>query len=66
MGTLTVRATDAQGFIHNMLLLTMNVPRLGCHMFSRGTAALKGFNTIIAKQSYWNVGQFNDTSSERP
>ena len=65
MSTLTARATDAQGFIHNMLLLTMNVPRLGCHMFSGGTVALKGVNTIIAKQSYLNVGQFNNTSSEK-
>ena len=66
MGTLTVRATDAQGFIHNMLLLTVNVPGFGCHMFSGGTAALKEVNTIIAKQSYLNVGQFNNTFSERP
>ena len=40
--TLTVRVTDAQGFLHNMLLPAMNVPGLGCHLFSGGTAYLKG------------------------
>ena len=36
----------------------MNVPGLGRHLFSGGTAALKGINTPIAKKPYLNVGQF--------
>ena len=58
MGTLTVRVTDAQGFFHSMLLPAMNVPGLGRHRFSGGTAALEGIHTVIAKQSYLGVGQF--------
>ena len=58
MGTLTVRVADAQGFLYNMLLSAKNVPRLGRHLFPRGTAALKGINTVIAKESYLDVGQF--------
>ena len=46
MVTLTVRATDAQGFVHHML--AMNVPGRGRHLFSSGTAALKGVNTVSA------------------
>ena len=56
MGTLTVRVTDAQGFLLDMLRPAINVPGLGRHLFSGGTAALKGMNTIIAKESYLNVG----------
>ena len=58
MGTLIVRITDAQGFLHGMLLPAMNVPGLGHHLFSGGTAELKGINTVIAKESYLDVGQF--------
>ena len=58
MSTLTVRVTDAQGFLHDMLLPAMNVPRLGRHLFSGETAALKGVNTVIAKESYFDYGQF--------
>ena len=58
MGTLTVRVTDAQGFRHDMLLAAMNVPGLGRHLFLGGTAALKEINTIIAKESDLDVGQF--------
>ena len=58
MGTLIVRITDAQGFVHGMLLPAMNVPGLGHHLFSGGTAELKGINTVIAKESYLDVGQF--------
>ena len=58
MGTLAVRVTDAQGFLHDMLLPAMNVPGLGRHLISGGTAALKGINTVIAKESYLDVGQF--------
>ena len=57
-GTLTVRITDAQRFLHDMLLPAMNVPGLGCHLFSGGSAALKGTNTVIAKELYLDVGQF--------
>ena len=58
MDTLTVHATDDQGFLHDMLLPAMKVPELGRHLFSGGTAALKGVYTVIAKQSYLEVGQF--------
>ena len=58
MGTLTVRVTDAQGFLHDMLLPAMNVPGLRRHLFSGGTAVLKGVNTVIAKESYLGVGHF--------
>ena len=58
MGILIVRVTDAQGFLHDMLLPAMNVPGLGRHLFSGGTAAMKGINTVIDKESYLDVGQF--------
>ena len=58
MATFTVRVTGAQGFLHDMLLPVMNVPRLGCHPFLGGMAALQGANTIIAKEPYLDVGQF--------
>ena len=61
MGTLTVCVTDAQGFPHDMLLPVMNVPGLGRHLFSDGTAALKVMNAVIAKESYLAVGQFKIT-----
>ena len=66
MATLTVRVTDAQIFLHDILLPTMNVPGPGRHLFSGGTAALKGIRTIIVEESYLDVGQFkvplcNDT-----
>ena len=57
-GILTVRVTDAQNFLHDMLLPAMNVPGLGRHLFSGGMTALKGIYTIIAKESYLDVGQF--------
>ena len=57
-GTLTVRVTDAQGFLHDMLLPAMNVPELGRYIFSGGTTALKGKNMVIANESYLDVGQF--------
>ena len=41
-----------------MLLPAINVPGLGRHLFSGGTAALKGINTVIIKESYLDVGQF--------
>ena len=34
MDILIVRVTDTQGFLHDMLLPVMNVPRLGRHLFS--------------------------------
>ena len=58
MGTLTVRVTDVQRFLHDMLLPAMNVLGLGRHLLSGGTAALKDINTAIAKESYLDVGQF--------
>ena len=57
-GTLIVCATNAQGFLHNMLLPAVNVPGLDRHLFSGGAVALKGINTMIAKESYLDVGQF--------
>ena len=41
IGTLTVPVTDAQSFLHDMLLPAINVPELGRHMFSGGTVASK-------------------------
>ena len=41
-----------------MLLPAMNVPGFGHYLFSGGTAALKGVNTVITKESYLNAGQF--------
>ena len=58
MGTPTVRVTDAQGFVHDMLP-AMNMPVIGRHLFSGGTVAFKGVNTVIAKKSYLDVGPFN-------
>ena len=58
MGTLTVRVTNVQCFIHDMLLPAMNVPGLRRRLFSGGTAALKGMNTAIAKQLYLGVEHF--------
>ena len=58
MGTLTVRLTDAQGLIHDMVLPAMNVLGLGRHMILRETAALKWVNTITVKQSYFDVVHF--------
>ena len=49
VGTLTVCATDAQGFLHDMLLPAINVLGLGRHLFSGGMAAFKGVNTTIAQ-----------------
>ena len=49
MGTLTVRVTYAQGFLHDMLVPTMNVPGLGRHLISGGTMALKEINTVIPR-----------------
>ena len=54
---LTVRVTDAEHFLH-MLLPAMNVPGLGHHLFSEGIMTHKEVSTIIAKESYLNVGQF--------
>ena len=51
MGTLTVYVTDAQGFLHNMLLSGMNVPGLNGHLFSERTVALEWVSTVIAKES---------------
>ena len=58
MDTLTVRATDAEVILHDILLPVMNVSGLGRHLFSGGTVALEGINTVIAKESYLDVGQF--------
>ena len=57
MGTLTVHVTKAQGFLHDMLLPTMNVPGLDRHLFSGGTMTLNGVNMVIAKEPYLDVGQ---------
>ena len=40
MGTFTVRVTEGQGFLDDMLLPAINLPRIGRHLFSGGTAAL--------------------------
>ena len=53
MGTLTVRVTDAQGFLNGMLLPAMNVPGLDRYLFLGGTAALKGVNTVTSKESHY-------------
>ena len=58
MGTLTVRVTDSQGFLHDILLSAMNVPGLGRRLFSGEMVVLNGVNTVIAKKSYLDVGQF--------
>ena len=42
MGTLTVRVTDAQGFLHGMLLPAMNVPGLPVTCFQEGRWRLRG------------------------
>ena len=57
IGILTTGVPDAQGFLHHMLQPAVNGPRLGRHLYLGETAALKEVNTIIAKQSYCNVGQ---------
>ena len=58
MDTLTARVTDAKGFFHDMLLPAINVPGLGRHLFSGGTTRHKGINTVSAKESYLDAGQF--------
>ena len=65
IGTLTVRVSDAQGFLHGMLLSTMNVPGLGRHPFSKETAAYKGINTFLAKESYLGRWSIQDSSTQR-
>ena len=57
-GTLTVRFTDAQRFLHDMLLQAINVPGLGRRRFSGKTSAFKRVNTVISKESYLVVGLF--------
>ena len=47
MGTSTGRITAAQGFLRDMMLLAINVPRLSRHLFS-----LKGENMVITKEPY--------------
>ena len=58
MGTLTVRAADAKGFLHDILLPAMNVPGLCRHLFLGGAVVLREVNIVIAKESYLDVGQF--------
>ena len=58
MGTLAPRITDVQGLIYDTVLPAINMPGLGRHLVSGGTATLRGVNTIIVKESYLNVGQF--------
>ena len=58
MRTLTVRVTNAQNFLHDILLPTINVLGLVRHLFSGGMAASKEVKTVITKESYLNVGQF--------
>ena len=58
MGTLTVRVTDGQTFFLDMVLPAIIVLRLGRHLFSVGTVALKGVNTIIANELVLDVGEF--------
>ena len=58
MGTLNVRVTDTQGFLHVILLPIRNVSGLGRRLFSGGAAALKGVNTVISKESYLDIGLF--------
>ena len=58
MGALTVPVTDAQYFLHDMLLPAMSMAGFGRHLFLVETVALKGMNTAIAKESYLGVGQF--------
>ena len=60
MSTLTVRVTDAQDFLHDKLLPAMSVPMLGRHLFSGGTAALEGVNTVIAKESFMDPTSLAD------
>ena len=55
MRTPTVRVTNAQGFIYDMLVLAMNASDLSRHLFSVGTAAHKRMNTVIANISYLDV-----------
>ena len=55
MSTLTVRVPNAQSFLHDMILSAMNLPGLGRQLFSGEMAALKGVNTVIAKESYWTL-----------
>ena len=58
MDTLSVRVTDTEGFLHEIMLPAINVPGLGCHQFLGGSAAFRGVSTIIAKKSYLGVGEF--------
>ena len=58
VGTLIIRVTDTEDFLHDMLLPTTSVPEYGRHLISRGTSVLKGVNTAIAKKSFIDVGQF--------
>ena len=57
-GTVTVRVTGAQDFLHKTLLPAMNMPGFGRHLFSGGRVVLKGLNTVSTKESYLDVGQF--------
>ena len=51
----TVRVTNAPGFLHEILLLTVNMSGFGHHLLSGGTTALKGVKTVITKKTYLDV-----------
>ena len=53
MGTLTGGIAAAQGFLRDMLLLAMNVPRLDPRLFS-----LKRVNMVITNEPHLEVGKF--------
>ena len=57
-GVLVVQVLDHVGSKHSAQLPVMIVPGLGRHLFPGRSAATKGVNTIIANNSYLNMGAF--------
>ena len=58
-GVLVVRVLDHICSKHSVLLPVTIVPGLGRHPFSGGSAATRGVNMIIAKNSYSDMGAFS-------
>ena len=57
-GVLVVQVLDHLGSKHSVQLPVTIVPGLGRHLFSGGSATMKGVNMVIGKNSYLDMGAF--------
>ena len=64
-GVLVVQVLDHIGSKHSVQLPVTIVPGLGRHLFSGGSAATRGVNMIIAKNSYSDMGAFTVPPTQR-